>query len=629
MKHRLPSRSIFKSLLSNIRAMKIQLIYCILGFIATVIVGYCFRWLCDDSLIIFRSVLQFTHGHGPVYNVGDRVEVSTSTVWYYLIAIFSFVVKPDTVAIWGGVLLTALGSAVAISTTVKYSADSSKFYLPIGLVLLLSYHPFDEFITSGLETSLIFFSIALLYCFYCNFIFSGRYRYTLPFLLGTLYLVRPELFIVGAVFLCFSVFSKNLSGIQKKILFFILYLIPELGYTIFRAGYYGVLVPNTAIAKEFSSFNLKQGLSYINISLDAFHMQIGIILIFSIYIYIYCKRKQYFMTIVLPFLLASLLLTGYLVVIGGDYMIGRMLLPSIEVLAIPFLVVSIKEKLILYPLTFILIGSSFLICNNKVLPTLLPVNNNTDYDHVSFPHLLSKKNYTDLSYRYLVVDERKFYIALTCNAHPTKIENFVHPCKSKGNNQVAMFQDTDKLMYFNKNKKPIMYYTIIDQITPMVKQENRSLLFTSFMLGMTGFATDLDKNVLDGVGLTYTLASHLKGDDSMLKFIDKSDVYYNSINTTRHILVQRAGHRKMIPEFLILADKVDMNYASKFLDKRQVAAAMRARKTLDSSEQYSELIASEKDKLTVKRFIENIRYSYQNTKFRILINPDGDQIKLK
>ena len=43
------------------------------------------RWIADDGLIVLRTVRNLLAGNGPVFNMGERVEANTSTIWTYLI----------------------------------------------------------------------------------------------------------------------------------------------------------------------------------------------------------------------------------------------------------------------------------------------------------------------------------------------------------------------------------------------------------------------------------------------------------------------------------------------------------------------------------------------------------------
>src|SRR5882672_12056666 len=43
-------------------------------------------WACDDAFITFRVVAQFLEGHGPVFNIGERVQVFTHPLWFMALA---------------------------------------------------------------------------------------------------------------------------------------------------------------------------------------------------------------------------------------------------------------------------------------------------------------------------------------------------------------------------------------------------------------------------------------------------------------------------------------------------------------------------------------------------------------
>ncbi len=42
-------------------------------------------WISDDAFITFRSIENFVHGYGPVYNVGERVQTFTHPLWMLLL----------------------------------------------------------------------------------------------------------------------------------------------------------------------------------------------------------------------------------------------------------------------------------------------------------------------------------------------------------------------------------------------------------------------------------------------------------------------------------------------------------------------------------------------------------------
>ena len=46
-----------------------------------VVLGWSHRWVEEDAFLNFRIVDQIRAGHGPVFNIGQRVEVATSPLW--------------------------------------------------------------------------------------------------------------------------------------------------------------------------------------------------------------------------------------------------------------------------------------------------------------------------------------------------------------------------------------------------------------------------------------------------------------------------------------------------------------------------------------------------------------------
>ncbi|WP_329067892.1 hypothetical protein [Amycolatopsis sp. NBC_01480] len=69
----------------------------VVAVVLIAILGYLTRWICDDGLIFTRAVEQILAGSGPVYNLGERAETSTSALWQWLLALAGFVSgQPDT-----------------------------------------------------------------------------------------------------------------------------------------------------------------------------------------------------------------------------------------------------------------------------------------------------------------------------------------------------------------------------------------------------------------------------------------------------------------------------------------------------------------------------------------------------
>src|SRR3954452_14870934 len=77
-----------------------------------VVLGWTHRWVEEDAFINFRIVDQIRAGHGPVFNIGQRVEVATSPLWLAMLTVGRTVlpfVKLEHLSIIAGLVLTGLG----------------------------------------------------------------------------------------------------------------------------------------------------------------------------------------------------------------------------------------------------------------------------------------------------------------------------------------------------------------------------------------------------------------------------------------------------------------------------------------------------------------------------------------
>ena len=97
---------------------------------------------------------------------------------------------------------------------------------------------------------------------------SQRRQSTIPglaalaFVAGLSVLVRPELALVGGLALVMMLIAES-SWPRRGLILTAGGLLP-VGYQIFRMGYYGLLVPQTAIAKDASGSKWDQGFVYLH-----------------------------------------------------------------------------------------------------------------------------------------------------------------------------------------------------------------------------------------------------------------------------------------------------------------------------------------------------------------------------
>ena len=231
--------------------------------------GWARRWISDDGLIVLRTVRNILAGNGPVFNIGERVETNTSTLWKYLIVAFSWVpgLRLEDVAMWLALILTVIGvvSATVASGTLWQRVHPG-LVAPFGVLIYLALPPARDFATSGLEWGLSLAWIGVWWALLVKWSAGGRAELWLAFWSGLSWLVRPELALYGGI--TGIVLLATARTDWKRIGLILAAALPvPAAYQIFRMGYYGLLTPHTAVAKSASGahWGTGAGLSLIHI----------------------------------------------------------------------------------------------------------------------------------------------------------------------------------------------------------------------------------------------------------------------------------------------------------------------------------------------------------------------------
>ena len=239
--------------------------------------GWRRRWVTEDAFIILRIVRHLLDGHGPVFNVGERVEANTSALWVGLLAaagavarLFSPASPPlEWIAAALGLLCSALGlwAATVAAARRSHHGGARGLLLPTGAFVVVALAPFWDFATSGLETGLIFAWLGLSALAVARL--SDRSGgdgqgppWPAALLVGLGPLVRPDLAILAAaLFAVLLVLTAR--GVRDVLVLGAAAAALPLAYQVFRMGYYAALVPNTAIAKEGGAARWGQGVLYL------------------------------------------------------------------------------------------------------------------------------------------------------------------------------------------------------------------------------------------------------------------------------------------------------------------------------------------------------------------------------
>ncbi len=272
-------------------------------------------WIGDDAAITFRSVENLVNGHGPVWNVGERVQSFTHPLWMLILS--------GTRLLTGELFISTLALSILIGTAgyhllVQRIARSSAEALFAAMVLLFS-RAFVDYSTSGLESVLSHF-LLLLFLLRHMRAEEGDSLFPCALLAGLLVTNRMDTLLLVAPALGLRFLRKpSRQGFAQLLLGFS----PFFAWEAFSLIYYGALVPNTALAK----LNLGlphtelfwQGLRYALDCLRSDPITLVVALFGLCAPFMGEDRRRWW-----PIALGSLLYLLYVLRIGGDFMAGRM-----------------------------------------------------------------------------------------------------------------------------------------------------------------------------------------------------------------------------------------------------------------------------------------------------------------
>jgi arabinofuranosyltransferase len=337
-----------------------------------------------------------------------------------------------------------------------------------------------------------------------------------------------------------------------------------LGYEVFRAGYYGLLVPSTALAKEASTSRWDQGVLYLRDLTDTYWLVVplGALLVAAVVVATWRRPgpsgfRFAAVAVAGAPVLAAALLTVYVTRVGGDFMHGRMLLPALFALTLPVLVVPLAWR----TMAPILVTGVWAVVAMLTLRT---------------PYLTVGPN--------LIANERMYYVALLGVPYPVVTADYVrHPEVPAG---VAALAGTTRPSLALASPGPDPQGPLTWTLLPEPGGTPDTLAWLN--LGVAGELAPLDTRVYDGVGLVYPLAAHATG-----------------------LPNGRIGHDKDLPPAWYVADAPAVD-VGEFVPTDQLAAAGRAL-TCPAT---AEVLESVRAPLTPDRFWRNLLGAWDRTGYR-------------
>ncbi len=190
----------------------------------------------DDAYIFLVYARNFVEGHGLTFN-GTRVEGVSSALW------MPFAILAESCnglfPAWKGIasLSLACGFCVVIATIrLARSYNLSTWWLPAAMLVITP--SFAFYAGSGMETALA--------TLICTLAVTDRRRSMAPVWAALLFMVRPDLIIVGLVMIAWLGWPAPKRIVAMLAVVAILILPLEM----FRVLYYGDWVPNTIRAKS-------------------------------------------------------------------------------------------------------------------------------------------------------------------------------------------------------------------------------------------------------------------------------------------------------------------------------------------------------------------------------------------
>ncbi len=419
----------------------------------------------------------------------------------------------------------------------------------------------------------------------------GRALPATAFVFGLGPLVRPDLVLVGAVFLAaLWVVVRRPRPPRTALAWAGAAVALPGGYELFRAGYYGVLVPLPAIAKEASGSQWGYGWYYLRNTLDPYLLWVPLGLL-AAYGVLHLVRTRHGSgdgggsgsadgsgsggcaragvprgadaALTVAPVLAGLLSALFVVKVGGDFMHGRMVLPALFLLLLPVLLLPFGRAATV--LTAAVAGWG-MVCLVALRPPL-----------------------GSLEDERIVFDSHSIYQQALGAHHP--VSQYDHTAAPRDFTLVARHA-------LREGGHTLVLRLPRDAgfpLVPLAPRVRAPVAGAEARLGLAGAVLPLDGRVVDILGLGNPLGAH-----------------------TEPVSHRKAGHEKPLNRAWILADLTAPGApVPRGVDPRRVRAARHAL----TCGPLPDLLDSTRAPLTPGRFWSNLRGSWSRTTLRIPPDP--------
>ncbi|HEX3546000.1 MAG TPA: flagellar motor control protein ZomB [Mycobacterium sp.] len=609
------------------------------------------RWIADDGLIVLRTVRNLLEGNGPVFNEGERVEANTSTIWTYLIYLGGWIggpVRLEYVALVLALLLSLLGVVLAMLGSGRLFAPSLRgrraLLLPAGALVYIAVPPARDFATSGLENGLVLAYLGLLWWMMVCWsqalrtypgparpalarpgpptirrapiaaaamappqnVVSGLFDGTLAFVAGLSVLVRPELALMGGLALIMMLIAAR--GWPRRVVILVAGGLVPIAYEVFRMGYYGLLFPGTALAKDASGSKWSEGFVYLGNFNHPYLLWAPAILLGGLAVVVLVTRGrprwvqrpppgygwiarmvQSPPAVVIFMIVSGLLQAIYWIRQGGDFMHGRVLLTPLFCMVAPVAVIPVllpDGSRMARGAGYLFVGATGVLWLAVAGWSLWAANSpgmGPDATRVTYSG---------------IVDERRFYSQATGNPHPLTAADYLDYPRMRAV-LIALNNTPDGALLLPSGNYD--RWDVVPAIPPPPpppgappgkdRKGPHTVFFTN--LGMLGMNVGLDVRVIDQIGLANPLAAH-----------------------TARLEDGRIGHDKnLFPDWAVAEGPFLKTppFIPVYLDQDWVTQAQAALKCPGTDA----VLTAVRAPLGVRRFMSNVLHAYQYTQYRI------------
>jgi arabinofuranosyltransferase len=360
-----PARPARLRLRERLRRTDPALVLAIVPVAILALVGWELRWVNEDGFIYFRVVENLLSGDGPVFNAGERIEAYTSPAWLALLAVVGGLLPfagLEGISVVLGVALSAAGLLAACAGALRLQralapGRAAATLLPLGALVVAAVPAFWGFVTSGLETSLVFAWLGAAFLGLTGLVRAEespvapsrphRRSLALAVLSGLGPLVRPDLAPFSACFLVALLLLARPARRRAVGLVATAIALPLI-YLVFRMGYFAALVPGTALAKEAGLPYWERGVGYLGNLVLPYALPLPLAALgwrwWRLVGPAWREGRRRAAALAAAPVAGALLHTLYVVRLGGDYMHGRMLLPGLFAAVMPVAIVALPRR---------------------------------------------------------------------------------------------------------------------------------------------------------------------------------------------------------------------------------------------------------------------------------------------